>query len=56
MKYKIEEIVHEKDGKQLLELELTFENGKKWLLVPLTPRQSIASRAYFYQLLKRQPK
>lgn len=56
MKYKIAEIMHEKDGKQLLELELTFENGKKWLLVPLTPRDSIKSRAYFYELLKRQAK
>lgn len=56
MKYKIDEIMHEKDGKQLLDLELTFENGKKWILVPLSPRESKKSRLYFYQLLKRQAK
>lgn len=51
MKYKIKEVQHEYNGKVMTDLQLVFENGKKWLLVPLCKQDSKASKSYFYALL-----
>ena len=51
MKYKINEVQHEYNGKVMTDLQLTFENGKKWLLVPLCKDDSKKAKSYFYALL-----
>lgn len=52
MKYEIVESLHQFDGKDYLDLVLTFENGKKFILVPLCKNDSKAMKSYFYALLR----
>ena len=51
MKYNIELINRTYDGKPYQDLVLTYENGKRFILVPLCKQGSKKEKSYFYALL-----
>ena len=51
MNYKITKTHHDFNGKTYTDLVLTFDNGHKWVLVPLTKNDNKAAQSYFYALL-----
>ena len=51
MDYKIEEVSRVYNGNNYKDLVLTFENGKKFILVPLCFNNNLKVKSYFYALL-----
>lgn len=49
--YKIYEITREYQGRKLSDLVIEFNNGHKFVLIPLVKQDSKKQRAFFYALL-----
>lgn len=44
-------VIEKKQDGKYVDLVLTFSNGKRFVLVPLTPKDNYKMKSYFYALL-----